>query len=193
MMHRVLFCLLALVAGLHALPAAAEVPSDDWQAFLDRMADVDAIVRLERQLAGYILIGEPENLASFAAEVTSDLGDFATFVGSGDWAGSFSSTDGFEHLITHALATELFRGIGQAREAINRIGACDSAGLLLRHIAMGIGEGRIATDLPEGRRLEVTPGRIVILAPELAAAYDISMQRCDIIRRSSTPRWLHAQ
>ncbi len=193
MMHRVLFCMLALVVGLHALPAAAEVSSDDWEAFLDRMVDVDAIVRLERQLAGHILIGEQENLKSLATDITADLGPFATFVGTGDWAGAFSSTDGFEDLITHALATELFRGIGQAREAVNVIGSCDSAGLLLRHIAVRMGEGAIVADLSKGRMREVTPGRIVLQAPELAAAYDLAMQRCDLLRRNANPRWLHAQ
>jgi hypothetical protein len=175
---------LVMLAGV--LPGQAQLLPSDWDAFRATVADREETLRLERQLAGLILAEDENGVKALAASVSDAMGPMVDLLRTGDWAAA-SNPGGAEALAAAAADMGLFASAAEAQDAMDSIGSCDAAGILIRHIVLTVADG--------SQQAEPAGNRAVLAGSAALATYHLSMQRCEVIERvgarSRSERMLH--
>lgn len=135
----------AFACGL-ALTFTAGARAETMDAFLERMKDVNATLRLEEGLRGELESGNDPGIKAMARNIRRDDG---------------------AHIETLAKASQ---------KLAMKIGPCQIAGVTLRTLILGLGEGRVRAE---------RAGATFATRPRAGGElFGENMRRCEIIHRS---------
>ena len=169
---------LTVLAGLAAASgtAAADVT---WDAFVAQMSEYDDTIALSEQFAALLSDGDAEGIGRLADEVGKSLGDRHTrLVYQGYQVDQEPGQDGVAYLdalIAHVATLDVFPDDAAASEALQNLGSCEMAGVLLRNLVLQVAGGDAEYRLEDGR--------IFIDGTSNDRAYAEMLARCQLLER----------
>ncbi|MFD1255074.1 hypothetical protein DEVEQU_00013 [Devosia equisanguinis] len=131
--------------------AAGSVP---WDSFLAQMESYEFITGTADQFARLLGNEDQEGLDALAKEVAQSLNtDHLALIAEGFNVGPLPGEDEaqyFERLSTKVTQLGIFEDASASRVALEGLGACETAGILLRHLILMVADGAAKPKLIEG-------------------------------------------
>jgi hypothetical protein len=144
----------AAVAVLVALGPATAVGSDAWDSFLAQMDSYESITATADQFARLLGHEDQEGLGALAKEVVQSLGnDHLALIEQGFDVSALPGEDEaqyFERLSNKVTQLGIFEDASASRVALESLGACQTAGILLRNLILMVADGTAKPNLIEG-------------------------------------------
>jgi hypothetical protein len=145
----------AAVTVLVALGPATAVGWDAWDSFLAQMDSYEFTTATADQFARLLGHEDQEGLDALARQVGQSLDtDHLTLIEQGFDVSVPPGEDEaqyFERLSTKVTQLGLFEDASASREALEGLGACQTAGILLRNLILMVADGRAKPNLIEGQ------------------------------------------
>lgn len=144
----------AAVTVLMALGAATAAGSDAWESFLAQMGSYESITATADQFARLLGHEDQEGLDALAKEVAQSLDtDHLALIEQGFDVSMLPGEDEaqyFERLSTRVTQLGIFEDARASRVALEGLGACQIAGILLRNLILMVADGTAKPNLVEG-------------------------------------------
>lgn len=144
----------AAVTLLLAPGPATAAGSDAWDRFLSQMDSYEFITATADQFAGLLENEDQEGLDALAKEVAQSLNiDYLALIEQGFSVSPLPGEDEaqyFERLSTKVAQLGILGDAGASRVALEGLGACETAGILLRNLILMVANGAAKPNLIEG-------------------------------------------
>ncbi len=169
----------AAVTVLVALGPATAVGSDAWDSFLAQMDSYESITATADQFARLLGHEDQEGLDALAKEVAQSLDtDHLALIEQGFEVSVLPGEDDaqyFERLSTKVTQLGIFEDATASRVALESLGACQTAGILLRNLILMGADGTAKPNLIDGHLVPDNTSNDWLYAEALA--------RCQIVER----------
>jgi hypothetical protein len=169
----------AAVTVLVALGPATAVGSDAWDSFLAQMDSYESITATADQFARLLGHEDQEGLDALAKEVAQSLDtDHLALIEQGFEVSVLPGEDDaqyFERLSTKVTQLGIFEDATASRVALESLGACQTAGILLRNLILMVADGTAKPNLIDGHLVLDNTSNDWLYAEALA--------RCQIVGR----------
>lgn len=171
-----MYRLIALVVFLFGIsPSFALGADDDWEVFIAKDRAYEDLLSLSQSLADAISNGKDEELSTLAAKVRAETpARFLPLVEDGIW-GAFpvNETEMPEASVAHLNDSGVFPDARTAQAAYDNLRSCPIAGLLLKHLIVGV-----ASNDMQPRAVD---GRMVLDGTTADSAFARHFARCQLL------------